>query len=346
MLRLFLMTLLTFTTSFCHGQLIINPPSQPDTIEGLIENVPEGITPFEMIPVLPNGMPIWCGIVDNDFPPMGHKGDRWVMLPIQRYHQAVVKIATKVSVPKLGMLPVMGTGTVIEVNEDTVTIVTAYHVVPLIQTKQTINIGYNDQTATLNVTPELWADAGNDLAIIRIKRRKTFDYVSVPVSENPPILGDLITYAGYGGGSIGVRRFKAPIKRLGTTMFSSDIDCIGGDSGGPALNQENQLVGVISCGVLRFNVDNISMAWPLTSQGHGPLTKLLKRYRAEKPDYPEVKDDTEERVQSPDTNPELSGGTRLADPEHARLTVPIGRARHLLFPPGISDAVGGSQSQR
>lgn len=334
MLRYILTCLiLSLSITCCQAQTLEAPEEQvlPDLFEA-----------FETIPTLPNGMPIWASYIDFDAEPTGSNTDRWKMLPTLEHHQAVVKISTKL--PLMGLdYPVMGSGTVIETTKDTVTILTAYHVTPLLDTKKTIDIGYSDRSVTVNITPELWADEANDLAILRIKRNPEIKLGSMSVAKEPPKIEDIVTYAGFGGASLGLRRFKSKIKRMGPFRFASNIDCIGGDSGGPVTNSAEEIVGVMSCGSMRHLCEQskLTLTWPLTSIGHGPIQALMTRYETEEPDYGK-----EKRVETPDGDPEVSGSTRLVDPKHAWFPVSSRRARHLLFPPGVSDTVGGSQSQR
>jgi hypothetical protein len=107
---------------------------------------------------------------------------------------------------------------------------------------------------------------GNDLSVLQLA--KPLDIKPVPIRTSPPLVGETLTVIGYGLtdpdtiSSSGHRMGRAGVKitKVGRTKhedgrwrtvdgdFVVDIGPCPGDSGGPALDQDGKLIGVMSRG--------------------------------------------------------------------------------------------------
>jgi len=83
-----------------------------------------------------------------------------------------------------------------------------------------------------------------DLCLLKIESANRFDYI--PMAEEPPNLGDEIITIGNPRG-IGLSVSKGVISRIGDDGdLQLNIQLNPGNSGGPVVNQQGELVGVIS----------------------------------------------------------------------------------------------------
>ena len=108
------------------------------------------------------------------------------------------------------------------------------------------------------VTPPCGYAAGvGDIAVLVLDRTLGSDLVTLaPRLETPPKIGDQVEPMGFGlcpASETGIRRktrIGGRLDAIRDTRFRLDASICPGDSGGPALNEAGELVGVISASVM------------------------------------------------------------------------------------------------
>jgi serine protease Do len=121
----------------------------------------------------------------------------------------------------------------------------------LVLTNQHIIDGQSDVYGSFDHSPDRFSlkvlfngNESTDLCLLRIESTKTFDYI--PFSKTSAKLGDEVTTIGNPRG-IGLSVSKGFISRIGEDGdLQLNIQLNPGNSGGPILNQEGQLVGIVS----------------------------------------------------------------------------------------------------
>lgn len=137
----------------------------------------------------------------------------------------------------------MGSGTVVEVADDTAVVVTAAHVID----SQDCTVKLTD--GRLFKARVLGVDAAHDLALLLI--RKPVGIVPISVATEPAVIGEPVQASGFGGKEVykvnrgrTIRYVKARGQARNETLSISG-PVRQGDSGGPMLNSKGQLVGVL-----------------------------------------------------------------------------------------------------
>ncbi len=137
----------------------------------------------------------------------------------------------------------LGSGTLIHVTDQHGLVITNWHVV-------------RDATGPVQVLfPDGFCSAGTviktdddwDLAAIGIWRPRV---EPIPIAATAPRQGDLLTIAGYGSGQFRAvsgrcLQYVAPSARDPNEMIELSAEAREGDSGGPILNDQGQLAGVL-----------------------------------------------------------------------------------------------------
>jgi serine protease Do len=121
----------------------------------------------------------------------------------------------------------------------------------LVLTNQHIVDGYSDVFGSFDESSERYAlkviysgDESTDLCLLRIDSAKTFDYI--PFSKTSATLGEEVTTIGNPRG-IGLSISKGYISRIGADGdLQLNIQLNPGNSGGPIINHQGQLVGIVS----------------------------------------------------------------------------------------------------
>jgi S1-C subfamily serine protease len=156
----------------------------------------------------------------------------------QTPHPAVVRVIA----PEPGGAS-LGSGTLVDVNDDSGLVVTNWHVVR--SARQGVLVVFPDGFQSLGQV--LRMDDDWDLAGILIKRPTA---APVKVASQPPQIGELLTIAGYGGGSYRAQtgrctQYLAPSLRHPFEIVECAATARQGDSGGPIFNSNGELAGVL-----------------------------------------------------------------------------------------------------
>ncbi len=137
----------------------------------------------------------------------------------------------------------LGSGTLVYVTEKHGLVLTNWHVVRDATGPVQVLFPNGFQSAgTVIKTDEPW-----DLAAIGIWRPNV---PPLPMAATPPRVGDLLTIAGYGPGPFRAVsghciQYVAPSQNGPSEMIELSAEAREGDSGGPILNRQGQLVGVL-----------------------------------------------------------------------------------------------------
>ena len=153
-------------------------------------------------------------------------------------HPAVVRVVA----PGRGSVS-YGSGTLVDVKGDYGLVVTNYHVIN--EATGNVSVVFPDGFYSLATVRKV--DRDWDLAALVIKRPQT---TPVPLAKVAPRPGEPLTIAGYGSGNYRAvagrcTQYVAPGKRLPFEMVELAASARQGDSGGPILNNQGELAGVL-----------------------------------------------------------------------------------------------------
>lgn len=159
--------------------------------------------------------------------------------PPARPHPAVARII----VPEGGNTISYGSGTLVDVRGEHGLVITNCHVVR--EAKGTIQVVFPDGFECAAQVLKL--DKDWDLAALAIWRPHA---EPVPIAANPPQKGDALTIAGYGPGNYRAAtgrciQFVNPREGLPPDWVELSTEARYGDSGGPILNAQGELAGVL-----------------------------------------------------------------------------------------------------
>lgn len=112
----------------------------------------------------------------------------------------------------------------------------------------------------------LGADYDRDLSLLQIV--EDGEYPHLELSERPVKLGDWVLKAGH---PYGYRSVRGTVFRLGRVLYSGALDVVadcmatGGDSGGPLLNIDGEMVGILADSMVP---QQFGATWPETRGAH------------------------------------------------------------------------------
>lgn len=158
--------------------------------------------------------------------------------PTARIHPAVVRVITPL---RDGMA--LGSGTLIAVNDTQGLVISNWHVVE--GAAGPISVLFPDGFSSTAVV--LKTDRDWDLAALLIRRPNV---EPVPLATYAPRRGEVLTIAGYGGGTYRAAagrctQYVAPGPNRPLEMVELGTPARQGDSGGPILNARGELAGVL-----------------------------------------------------------------------------------------------------
>lgn len=186
------------------------------------------------------------------FSQVGKETGFWEWTQAAEHHKSIVKITSTNGVVEHG-----GTGTVIGEFK----IITAYHVV---DEEFSHYADINGKLIQLSITH---FDAIADVCVL--KANEKINLPMIKVADNIPKESEEIEVCGFGGGGA-LRHFKGDLKLYSTSFIGVDAYVISGDSGGPILNNENELIGIVSGGMAwstekKISHENrsVSITWPI-----------------------------------------------------------------------------------
>lgn len=169
-------------------------------------------------------------------------GDQWPwslpLAPVQQPPAAVVRVTVEEAD---GMAH--GSGTLVDVRDRHGLVVTNWHVVRDATGGISVSFpnGFRSAARVLHVDPD-W-----DLAALLIWRPNV---TPIPLARQAPQPGELLTIAGYGSGNFRAvsgrcTQYVAPSDRHPFEMVEVSARARQGDSGGPILNAQGELAGVL-----------------------------------------------------------------------------------------------------
>ena len=149
----------------------------------------------------------------------------------------------RVKVPEKDDLVSYGSGTLVGISDEHGVVLTNWHVVRDAAGEIVVHFrGGFRSTATVLETDETW-----DLAALLIRPPKV---EPVAISEKTPDHGQLLTIAGFGGGTYReasgkVTQYVSPGEDEPSEMVEVEVPARPGDSGGPIFNRHGQIAGVL-----------------------------------------------------------------------------------------------------
>ncbi len=165
----------------------------------------------------------------------------------------------------------LGSGTAFVVNPAG-WLVTCAHVV---SDAAKIEVALGDRTFTAKAVE---VDEPHDLALLKIE---TDDLSAVPVASAPPAQGDDVNVAGFPlttmlGDSLKIThgRIAGFVDRKGEHYLQIDASVNPGNSGGPLLNAEGEVIGVVNAGLFGADISSVGLSIDLA-----PLRALLARHQ-------------------------------------------------------------------
>lgn len=180
--------------------------------------------------------------------------------------QSALSAIVRVSANEQGSVS-QGSGTLVGARGDYGLVVTNWHVIRDARGKIVVTFPDGSRSAaTVAKVDEVW-----DLAALLIWRG---DARPIPISQQIPDRGDLLTIAGYGSGNFRAAtgrctQYVAPDANMPFEMVEVSVEARQGDSGGPILNERGELAGVLFgadgstvgtyCGRVRLFLESV---WP------------------------------------------------------------------------------------
>jgi hypothetical protein len=158
--------------------------------------------------------------------------------PAAYIHPSVVRIVA----PGEGSVS-YGSGTLVYVNEQSGLVITNWHVVN--EATGPISVHFPDGFYSLGKVEQI--DRDWDLAVIAIRKPNA---QPVPLANEAPRPGELLTIAGYGSGNYRAAsgrctQYVAPGTSFPFEMVEVAVSARQGDSGGPIFNEKGELAGVL-----------------------------------------------------------------------------------------------------
>lgn len=120
----------------------------------------------------------------------------------------------------------------------------------------------------------------HDIALISAYIDKSC--VPISIAKNVPSVNSKLRLAGFGQRSGSkFRYFKSRLFRGTDDILIVNTDISPGDSGGPVINENNKLVGLISRGIIPFtkNQKGHSYTSPAICPSIRPINKLISKYK-------------------------------------------------------------------
>jgi S1-C subfamily serine protease len=153
-------------------------------------------------------------------------------------HPSVVRIVA----PGEGSVS-YGSGTLVYVNEQAGLVITNWHVIN--EATGPISVHFPDGFYSLGTVEQI--DRDWDLAVIAIRKPNA---QPVPLANEAPRPGELLTIAGYGSGNYRAAsgrctQYVAPGTSFPFEMVEVAVSARQGDSGGPIFNEKGELAGVL-----------------------------------------------------------------------------------------------------
>lgn len=187
------------------------------------------------------------------FSQVGIESNFWEWSEKSEHHKSVVKIVHKTP-------PVTHQGTGVVIGEHQV--LTAAHVVD-----DPGGLIYVE----VNGKPILGIVSANDaiLDICLITTKEKIELPFIKIAPNAPNESDSVEICGFGGGG-DLRHFKGVVKIYSGHTLGVDAYVIPGDSGGPVLNSNHELIGIVSGGMswsiqkkVKADDSDIAPTWPI-----------------------------------------------------------------------------------
>jgi putative serine protease PepD len=154
----------------------------------------------------------------------------------------------------------LGSGWVVGSSGGNSTLITDYHVVQSVWTSSgahTVQVKQEGKNLTGTITK---VDKGDDLAIVTVKATLT----ALPRSTTDAQVGDAVLVVGSPLGLSGtVANGIVSSFRNGLIQFSAPIS--PGDSGGPVVNRQGQVIGVAESKLVGSGVEGLSFAIPIST---------------------------------------------------------------------------------
>ncbi len=167
-----------------------------------------------------------------------------------------------------------GSGTLIYAKDGLGLVITNWHVVN--EATGPISVHFPDGFYSLGTVQNV--DRDWDLAVIAVRKPNA---APVPIANEPPRQGEILTIAGYGAGDYRAAsgpctQYVAPGLEFPYEMVEVAVSARQGDSGGPIFNQRGELAGVLFgegngrtsgsyCGRVRWFLTSVVPRLPATS---------------------------------------------------------------------------------
>ena len=226
---------------------------------------------------------VWMGMpgASDSLAQVGLDSPLWQFTEDSEHHRSIVQVSSQGGV---------GTGVIVLVDKEKPVedgyqgyCLTAYHVVENDQGRRDVSVTYQSGRRSSNCMV-VASDEKNDVALVWVWVPP--GVVSAKVASQPMIRGQYLEIAGLGGGSkleCCLRHFQTSTTypTNNNTIFA-DVSLLPGDSGGPAFNEQREVVGVVSGGWFWFDGDvkdgngnTIKPTWPARLCNVAPIQKLL-----------------------------------------------------------------------
>ena len=181
-----------------------------------------------------------------------------------------------------------GSGTLIYAKDDLGLVITNWHVVN--EATGPISVHFPDGFYSPGTVQNV--DRDWDLAVIAVRKPHA---APVPIANEPPRPGEVLTIAGYGAGAYRAAsgpctQYVAPGLEFPYEMVEVAVSARQGDSGGPIFNQRGELAGVLFgeghgrtsgsyCGRVRWFLTSVVPRLPSTATiaGSRPLEPIPSR---------------------------------------------------------------------